>query len=97
MGTNWSEYYLMVNNGTDSGQKTANTISGLVDSHGKWINTKWKCSGGIACRAQEQSDEDLFDPASCSIPVMRDNGTIALFIFIPIVFLTKEPQFSFQC
>jgi len=72
MGTNWSEYYLMENNGTDRGQKFANTIFGLVDSRGKYINTKWNCSGGIACLSQAQSTKNLYDPASCSIPVMRD-------------------------
>ena len=62
MGTNWSEYLFMQNNGTDSGQKTANTISGLVNFRGKYINTKWNCSGGIACRAKEQSAENLYEP-----------------------------------
>jgi len=83
IGTNWSEYMLIKNNGTDSGQQFSNTMSGLVDSRLNYINTKWNCSGGIACLKQEQSAEN-YDAASCSVPVMidRDGHSCPVYLFL---------------
>ena len=47
--TNFSEYFMLLNNGTDRNSKVKDTLYGLVDLNLKWLNKAFPCAGGANC------------------------------------------------